>query len=737
MQGRSSATDPAVPCATLALAGWLAILVAATGCTPGTTSEFEELVVDDNMAGDCKAVADLDGDGLPDLVVAGGPDEGMRWYRNPHWQSEFIAAPKTEFTTDMAAADLDGDGDMDLVVPDGPNGCNLLWFENRLNSVASESGWTRHCLGTAGDWVKDVELADLNTDGRVDVAARTRGALLIFYQAGLSWNTVRPDTGDLGGEGMAAGDINGDGLDDLFFGRLWLENPGTDDLPWKRHDLDDSPQAVKTVIADLNGDGRADLLTSASELEPGPVSWREQTEQGRWIRHNLIDSLEGVHTLETGDVDSDGDTDIVIAQMHTVERPEIHWLVNNLPAPWAIRNLASTGLHNGVLADLDRDGDPDLFGANWTGHPPVRLWRNRLTPRPKGWSTKIISSDQQRTFGLGFGDVDQDGYLDVASGHNLLLQRRTENGWTWRSLPLADGLQAFGTLGRAAGGHDVLAQSQDAQLKIWTMRYETTDRRLAQPQLVAKLPPASHAQGSQGYRFADLNADGHVDVAVASAGGLFVLFQPQVDGAPWRKIMIGSQTSDEGIAIGDMDGDGAPDLAATSGESKEVMWFRNPGSANEPWSVERVATLPTAVYLDRLELADFDRDGQLDIVVSEENGRAEGAHVYWFSRASGGWQQHLLTIQGSTNSLSVADLDADGWTDIVTAEHRGELRTIFWRNDGRGNFRAQQLAAGLEAHLGARPVDLDADGDLDLVSIGWDDPTRLWMLQNEHEWLQQ
>ena len=45
--------------------------------------------------------------------------------------------------------------------------------------------------------------------------------------------------------------------------------------------------------------------------------------------------------------------------------------------------VSTGGIHNGVVADIGNDGDWDIFGANWTGNPPVRLWINQLPPLPK------------------------------------------------------------------------------------------------------------------------------------------------------------------------------------------------------------------------------------------------------------------------------------------------------------------------------------------------------------------
>jgi hypothetical protein len=98
----------------------------------GEDISFEHRVIDSAMAGDCKMVGDIDGDGFLDLVVGGMPGENLKWYHYPNWSKTQIAVPTTEFTTDGEVGDVDGDGDLDIVVPDGNGGDNLKWFENPL-----------------------------------------------------------------------------------------------------------------------------------------------------------------------------------------------------------------------------------------------------------------------------------------------------------------------------------------------------------------------------------------------------------------------------------------------------------------------------------------------------------------------------------------------------------------------------------------------------------------------------
>ena len=80
-----------------------------------------------------------------------------------------------------------------------------------------------------------------------------------------------------------------------------------------------------------------------------------------------------------------------------------------------------------------------------------------------------------------------------------------------------------------------------------------------------------------------------------------------------------------------------------------------------------------------------------------------------------------IVKQQSTNSLDVADVDFDGDMDVVTGEHKGDKELKIWTNNGKGIFTGNVISTGKENHNGGQLVDLDGDGDLDIVSITWND----------------
>ena len=141
---------------------------------------------------------------------------------------------------------------------------------------------------------------------------------------------------------------------------------------------------------------------------------------------------------------------------------------------------------------------------------------------------------------------------------------------------------------------------------------------------------------------------------------------------------------------------------------------------------------------DRIEIADLNGDGKADIAVSEEMwpGLEPLANIFVFfnpGKSSGAeWKRNKLFTGFSVNNLDAADIDNDGDIDLVSCEHKGkEFRLLLFENDGKGNFKMSVPDKGHESHLGTQLADLDSDGDLDIVSIAWDNYKFLHVWRND------
>lgn len=286
-----------------------------------------------------KAIGDLSGDGQPDLFISSAKNDGMHWYHYPDWE-KYVIRTYGSWSEDCQIVDIDNDGDNDVV---NGNKQGLYWYENPLNkSGRFDAGiWTEHKIGSDGTNIHDLEVADLNGDGKPDVAIRyekeNQKPVYIFMQSNpYEWMAVtKTNITHKKGEGLALGDLDGDTDTDMAIGEIWLENMGIG-TAWKEHAISSNTTRMHGLaMGDFNNDGYLDIHTS--------------------IRH-----------------DHPGDQDNVSI-----------WLSNGNPEP-AFREqvLAITGSHYSKIDDIDQDGDVDIFGANWSGpvdnHTDILLWRNEM-----------------------------------------------------------------------------------------------------------------------------------------------------------------------------------------------------------------------------------------------------------------------------------------------------------------------------------------------------------------------
>ena len=203
--------------------------------------------------------------------------------------SEHLIRDKYGYAYGIAAADLDGDGDLDLVSSDttddkGPQRENgtLFWFEND-----GKGNFTQHTIAkNEPGWFERLAIGDIDGDGHPDVAVvlNRAGSLVWFRNPGKPatepWQRHVIVNGSLpGAYDVALGDFDGDGLLDVVASSwsrgnrfVWYRNPGKAGFAkeWPAYVIEDKLSETRTIaVADFNGDGRLDVLGTASMRAAG------------------------------------------------------------------------------------------------------------------------------------------------------------------------------------------------------------------------------------------------------------------------------------------------------------------------------------------------------------------------------------------------------------------------------------------------------------------------------------
>lgn len=742
-----------------------------------------------------KAVGDINGDGLPDIVVGGhqprqltlaerglrkiGLDHANRkgelvWYENPTWQRH-VVSEQFAIRTDIEVVDIDGDGRNDLVAVTDQG---VVWFAN--------GQWQASIVG--GGKFHDIESADLDGDGSIELIVRNQtlfgyenGHFVRVFDRTTSGQWQRRDFIVPHGEGLAIADINRDGWQDIVVNRVWLRNPGAEgaEYEWQvqeyghSHEVDGTWSWPHVYIdtADLNRDGYPDILLAPAEeagkyydiawfLNPGDrraqgvghsggkstgESTVERAAASGWEKLTVASGVEAVHHfVSAGDADGDGDIDVFAAEMNQGEGDNPVSLYRNVEGEWRQEVLSYGGGHSLQMADIDGDFDLDLVGTNWefqhyAGDYPVRIWRNFAADSPS-WSRYEI--DQKRpgqATAVLVTDLNGDGLCDIVTGAYWYRNPGQLDGrWGRAELgaPAYDAIYA-GDVDRD-GDQDVIATGWFGYHHQQSLVEDVASRLAGDP-----AHPGNHGRrialaeniggGEFSVRVVAEASEGDFTQGVAAletgkpdtwslvlswheeGTGLHELTRRNESGREiWHIRRLTDDSQSEAVNASDLDRDGRMDLALGT------IWLRGTDRGFVPMPVDSLSEKP-----DRNAIADVDGDGWSDIIIGFEAVSRIG-DVTWYQNPGVGseWRPSRIASLVGPMSLDVADLTGDGWPDVVVGEHNlanpAGSRLVWFRNIDQGKaWQGNLIHIGDEHHDGAKLADLDNDGDLDIVSIGW------------------
>lgn len=739
---------------------------------------FERTVIDASGVAYERTVGDVDGDGRNDIVATSiSPDNRLWLYRAPNFNRETLLTLSSSThgwahfrADDLQLADVDLDGDLDVVTRIGDTGDvngSVVWIENPLAGCNNVGGtWVVHTVGSS-EYTKDIVVADIDRDGRLDIVTREDSRTQVWFNDGPdSW--FKKQITHAAHEGMDLGDLDGDGDLDIVLNGFWLETPSNPrsgtyinrniDNKWHNQNVGWEGNSCKVVVADIDGNGSNDVVLSQSEYVGYPVSWYSASnpKTGPWTEHVIVSVCEDCHNLQAEDFNGDGFIDVVYGGMPQSAQRGLHLMLGDGGSSWTPVEIQNQGSYSAEIGDFDEDGDWDIIGIRSWDTQPTEIWRNTLTvptePLPLDqWQYFQIDNNRQQFdnqnayFGLGWGDINHDGYLDLVSGRWFYRNPGGDMSTTpWPRVAFNVGVDLDASLVVDVDGDvygDVIASTGP---QIYWLEANNIAGTSWTAHLIDNNAPYEPVHDiPQGYASADIIRGGRPEILFNNGDTLYAYEIPSSNpqAGNWPMTVLVDDCISEDIGVGDIDRDGLLDVAVAYSKSngaKAMKWARNPGDGSGHWQeyvVGEIVPSGAEQYPDRIKIAELNGDMRADIVCTQET-QSQTASTYWFEAPAdptdSPWTRHTIVTQNTTNSMDVADMDHDGDIDVITQEHRGTKKLQVWENDGCGDFTEHLIDSGKEGHLGARVADLDHDGDNEIFSIAYDNYAVMHLWRNDN-----
>jgi hypothetical protein len=346
----------------------------------------------------CLAV-DVDNDGVDEIVISGRQmTPALTMIRKTrHGYMRYVIEPRLiPLEAGGAAYDVDGDGYLDVVFGEDYQGDKVYWWENPGPDLNPDVPWKRYVIKSGGKTQHhDQIFGDFDNDGKPELVFWNQQAKALFSakipadpRAGEWERTVIYEGA---GEGLAKGDINGDGVDELFSAGMWFEHTGGS--TYLQHVIDASQTIPRIAVADFNGDGKLEVVMGPSDVV-GRLRYYEFTgdpaDPKSWTSRDLLDhDVYHTHSLQIADFDGDGNLDLFAGEMRELQpganqNPDATmWVfLGDGKGNFTVSELArGNGVHEGKVGDFDGDGKPDIAAKPYCWDTPrLDLWLNR-TPR--------------------------------------------------------------------------------------------------------------------------------------------------------------------------------------------------------------------------------------------------------------------------------------------------------------------------------------------------------------------
>jgi hypothetical protein len=690
------------------------------------------------------AVADVNGDGIPDVITAN--------YRSAN-VSVLLGDGKGNFgppqllpvglaPNEVKVADLNGDGNPDFVTANyGGNSVSVLLGDGHGNFQPAQNF-------PAGTGPASVAVDDLNGDGKLDLVVGNRNASTVSVLFGNGDGTFHaPVTLGIGKNkySVAVAELTRDGKQDVITTNLrqntvsvQLGNGDGTFEPAQSFAVGPAPTSV--AVADLNGDGRPDLVTTNSD--GNSVSVLLGNGDGTFHAQQIFAVGRSPRKVVAADLNGDGVKDLVVTNYNdnTVSvligngdgtfQPQVVYAVGDKPYGVTVADVTGDGIPDLVVAnaadhtvsvlvgngngtfqpqetfavgrqpfsvavdDLDGRGKPDIITANAADNTVSVL----AGDGKGGFASQVIFPVGDRPYSVAVAEITSDDRPDIITTNNgdntVSVLLNNGNGTFGPQRTFATDQQPVQTVAVDLNGDGrpdlVTVNNHDGAVGVLLANGDVSFRPLTAASSVG--PRATPFQ-------VDLNGDGIPDTVILDRSGAILYrrglrgserFAPPVvlnRGRPARDIAI--VKTESGFAVAAADASYDPTLSRS-----QFIYDVSLYTVAASGTVSRTTVFSTPALPVRLTAADLTGNGLDDIIAANS---LDDSVTIALQTAPGRFAAPLTIPVGITPSdVAVADVNGDGLPDVVVSDQAGGDVTVLLNDTGHSFSRSLRFRAGTQ-----------------------------------------